>query len=65
MLDSMGMAAGELWQYLNKNGASSASKIVKESELDSKSIQRAIGWLAKEDKLVVTTKGRTELLALK
>jgi predicted transcriptional regulator len=65
MLDTMGMAAGELWQFLNKNGESSAAKIVKESELDTKSLQRAIGWLAKEDKLVITTKGRTELLALK
>lgn len=65
MLESMGTAAGELWQYLNKNGESTATKIIKESELDSKSIQRAIGWLAKEDKLMVITKGRTELLALK
>lgn len=65
MLDTMGMAAGELWQFLEKNGESSAAKIVKESELDTKNLQRAIGWLAKEDKLVITTKGRTELLALK
>lgn len=65
MLESMGMAAGELWQFLNTNGQSSVAKVMKESELDTKSLQRAIGWLAKEDKLLVTTKGRTELLSLK
>jgi len=65
MLETMGGAAGELWQYLNTHGASSATKITKESSLDSKSIQRAIGWLAKEDKLTIIMKGRSELLALK
>lgn len=65
MFESMGFAAGELWQYLNKNGESSATKIVKETELDAKNLQRAIGWLAIEDKLLIITKGRTELLALK
>jgi hypothetical protein len=65
MIDPIGGAAGELWQYLNTQGASSATKITKETSLDSKSIQRAIGWLAKEGKLEIIEKGRTELLALK
>jgi len=65
MLDAMGAAAGELWKYLNTNGPSSATKITKETSLDSKSVQRAVGWLASEGKLEVVMKGRTELLALK
>jgi hypothetical protein len=65
MLETMGGAAGELWQYLNTHGASSATKITKESSLDSKSVQRAIGWLASEGKLELVMKGRTELVALK
>ncbi len=65
MTDVIGNAAGVLWTYLDKNGASSATKITKETKLDAKEVQRAIGWLAKEGKLTITTKGRTETIALK
>jgi len=65
MADVMGAAAGTLWTYLNDNGATSVTKIAKETTLDAKSVQRAIGWLAKEGKLVITTKGRTETISLK
>ncbi len=58
-------AAGELWHYLNANGESSVAKIGKDTGLTSKNLQRAVGWLAREDKLVISTKGRSEYLALK
>lgn len=63
--DVIGNVAGALWKYLDKNGASSATKIAKETKLDAKDVQRAIGWLAKEGKLSITAKGRTETIALK
>jgi len=63
--DVMGHAAGDLWHYLQIHGQSSVSQIIKNSQLDAKTLQRAIGWLAKEDKLTIVIKGRTELLALK
>lgn len=65
MADVVGIAAGTLWTYLNKNGAVSVTKVTKETDLDAKSVQRAIGWLAKEGKLVIATKGRTETISLK
>jgi len=65
MTDSIGSAAGAIWQYLEQNGATSATKISKETGLDSKVLQRAIGWLSKEDKLSFEIKGRNELIALK
>jgi predicted transcriptional regulator len=65
MTDSIGTAAGVVWTYLEKNGASSATKIAKQTDLDAKSVQRAIGWLAKEDKLSIEMKGRTETISLK
>ena len=65
MIESIGTSAGVLWQYLEKNGPSTATKISKETTLDSKTLQRAIGWLAKEGKLVIQTKGRTETISLK
>jgi len=65
MNDLIGVAAGKIWEYLAQNGAASATKIARETALDSKVLQRAIGWLAKEDKLSFETKGRNELISLR
>lgn len=65
MLSVIGDAAGKVWEYLDKNGSSSVSKVATETGLNKTDIQRAIGWLAKEDKLSVEMKGRTETLSLK
>ncbi|MDB2705642.1 winged helix-turn-helix domain-containing protein [Pseudomonadota bacterium] len=64
-MTTIGTAAGTVWTYLEANGVSSATKIAKETGLDAKNVQRALGWLAKEDKLVIKTKGRTETISLK
>lgn len=65
MSDSIGTAAGMVWKYLDTNGATSVSKITKETALDAKVAQRAIGWLASENKLNIEMKGRTETISLK
>jgi len=62
---TIGTAAGKIWEYLNENGEASVNKIIKETGLNRNEVQRAIGWLAKEDKLNFETQGRTELLSLK
>lgn len=65
MSKSIGLVAGQLWHYLDKHGPSTVTKVVKDSDLDAKQVQRAIGWLAKENKLEITLKGRIETIALK
>lgn len=65
MSELIDKAAGVVWQYLDSNGASSIAKITKESALDTKTVQRAIGWLARENKLNIEMKGRTETISLK
>jgi predicted HTH transcriptional regulator len=65
MPDSIGNTAGKIWEYLDNNGATSVTKITKETEVSKNEAQRAIGWLAKEGKLNFTMEGRTELLSLK
>jgi hypothetical protein len=64
-ITEIGIAAGKLWQYLEKSGPSSVTKTTTDTGLGKTEIQRAIGWLAKEDKLVIEMKGRIETLALK
>jgi predicted transcriptional regulator len=65
MMTSIGDAAGKIWIYLDKNGPTSVSKIATETEINKTEIQRAIGWLLKEDKLLIETIGRAETLSLK
>ena len=65
MSNSIGEAAGKVWKYLDTNGPTSVSKITTETGLNKNDIQRAIGWLSKEDKLAIEMKGRTETLSLK
>lgn len=64
-ITEIGAAAGTIWTYLEKNGASSVTKITTETGLGKNDVQRAIGWLAKEDKLEIELKGRVETLSLK
>lgn len=65
MSNQIGDAAGKIWEFLDKNGATSVSKVTNETKLTRNDVQRAIGWLAKEEKLNFEMEGRTELLSLK
>jgi len=65
MKDAIGDAAGKIWHYLNDNGDASVSKVTTETGLGKNEVQRAIGWLLKEDKLNIETVGRAETLSLK
>lgn len=64
MTDVIGELAGQVWQYLDENGESSVNKVMNDTGLGKNEIQRAIGWLAREGKLSIVTKGRTETLLL-
>jgi hypothetical protein len=63
--EQVGLAAGSIWHYLAKNGATSVAKLVNELSEEEKIIQRSIGWLAQEDKITLNVVNRVETLALK
>ena len=65
MSDVIGEAAGKIWHYLAEQGEASVNKITTDTGLGKNDVQRAIGWLAKEDKLNIEIKGRVETLSLK
>lgn len=65
MNEVIGDAAGKIWKFLNENGEASVTKITSETGISKNEIQRAIGWLLKEDKLLIEMKGRAETLSLK
>ena len=65
MSNTIGDAAGAIWIYLEKNGPSSVNKVTTETGINRNDVQRAIGWLSKEDKLSIEMIGRAETLSLK
>jgi hypothetical protein len=65
MSNTIGDTAGIVWNYLDKNGPSSVNKVTTETGANKNDVQRAIGWLSKEDKLSIEMIGRAETLSLK
>jgi len=53
MSQGIGEAAGKVWSYLHGNGAASVSSIVKGTGLPRGQAERALGWLAREDKIAI------------
>lgn len=65
MTKTIGSAAGSIWKYLSKNETASITKLASETGLGKNDIQRALGWLAREDKINIVQKGRIETISLK
>jgi len=64
MATAIGQAAGKVWTYLHANGNATSAKIAKGAKLARNEAERAIGWLAREDKLRIEKTGRTEIISL-
>ena len=64
MSDIVGNAAGEIWKYLDNNGPTTIAKLIRETKIDEKNIQRGIGWLAQEGKVSIEIINRAETIAL-
>jgi len=64
MTDEIGIAAGKIWDYLQTVEKASPTKIAAETGLGKNEVQRALGWLAREDKLSLEQEGRSEYFSL-
>ena len=64
--EKIGAAAGEVWKALNSSGAVSKAQLSRETGLSPDLTNLAVGWLAREDKLIFeqSRKGE-EVLRLK
>lgn len=63
-MSEIGVAAGEVWRCLEAGGSLSAAKLEQLSGLSKNELQRAIGWLAREEKIAIVRKGRVETFSL-
>ncbi|MEN8260675.1 MAG: winged helix-turn-helix domain-containing protein [Pseudomonadota bacterium] len=64
MIDKIGKDAGRVWKFLEKNGDASITKLADGTKLSKNDVHRALGWLAREGKIAIGQKGRTETVSL-
>ena len=57
-VDQIGDVAGVVWHYLNENGSSTLTQLVKEIDAPRDVVMQAVGWLAREDKLTIEDEAR-------
>ena len=54
----IGGHAGKIWSILEKKGTQTPASLVRALGLKAAEVERAIGWLAREEKLSFECKGR-------
>lgn len=65
MQEQMGLVAGAIWEALNSKGELTMGKLKDAVKAPAPVFDWAIGWLAREDKIVITQKKRTFSVRLK
>lgn len=62
---AIGITAGVVWEELSNNGPMTIAALKKVQNLSEAEVQRAIGWLAREDKILFEKHGKGILISLK
>ncbi len=66
MFENAGLLAGAVWTGLNENGALNAKDLKKAAKIKTdKELYLALGWLLREDKLVISGDEKDPAFALK
>ena len=63
--DEIGKVAGAIWQVLAENGRCSLPKLRKRIDCPAQLFDWAIGWLARENKIVIAREKKSFLVHLK
>lgn len=65
MQEEIGSIAGAIWQALSTNGEMSLAALKKQVNAKALIFDWAIGWLARENKIVLTPQKRSYFVRLK
>jgi Winged helix-turn-helix domain (DUF2582) len=65
MQEQTGLIAGAIWEALNTKGELTLGKLKEAVKAPAPVFDWAIGWLAREDKIVITRKQRSFSVRLK
>ena len=64
MKEKIGTDAGNIWKVLDEEGAKSIKELKKLTKLTEKEVYAAIGWLAREEKLIFDKKEDDTVVSL-
>lgn len=65
-MDTIGMSAGQIYNYLTENeGQSTFTKIKKDLDLKGNFAELGLGWLAREDKVEIAKSGNSLKIKLR
>ena len=64
MHEEIGTTAGAIWQALNNNGELSLPGLKRQVAGKSPVFDWALGWLARENKIIISRRGRSYLVRL-
>ena len=62
---SIGKTAGIAWSVLSKDGPMSVAKLVHAVGGPRDIVMQALGWLAREDKILIEAEGRSRIVSLR
>jgi hypothetical protein len=60
-----GVKAGIVWEALNRNGSSNIDNIAKATGLRRELVYGALGWLGRENKIIMERRGRALIFSLR
>lgn len=60
----IGETAGRIWEYLDQTGPVTLTRLAKEIEGPRDLTMQAVGWLAREDKIVIREDARSKVIDL-
>jgi hypothetical protein len=58
MITEIGIAAGDIWHYLDTHGKCGLSELVKGIEKPRDMVLMSVGWLAREGHVVIEKEGK-------
>ena len=64
-IEEIGETAGEVWHLLAEQGRISLPQLVKEVDTHRDLVMQAIGWLAREDKVLIEETARSRIIMLR
>ena len=64
-VEQIGETAGVVWQILDRDGSVSLARLVKAVGAPRDVVMQAVGWLAREDKIVIEETGRGRIVSLR
>jgi hypothetical protein len=65
LVASIGETAGKIWRQLNAEGEMPLSKLAKDLGEKPDRVAMAVGWLAREDKMLITSKANSIRVSLR